>query len=236
MIRRVLFSFCTLALIASAARAQLDPLVYDNGVVPNTALASQLDTVYPFESGVADEFILPSDSDGDGLPDNIMPTQITGVAFTGQQFNDPPDLPNPADFQIDFYRDNGAGTAPAYTGDGTTSPKPDAIFSTIINLTAPEPSPGPYSYAAKFDGPVLEKDTTYWISIKSLTQFPPQFGWQGDNSSGTAVQGFPLLGIPYWTPVGAEMDFQLYGEKIPEPATGQLLLLGLAGMGFCRRR
>ena len=53
--------------------------------------------------------------------------------------------------------------------------------------------------------------------------FLPQFGWRGDNTGGNAVQGFPLLGIDYWTPVspGAEMQFMLHGiqEAIPVEVT-----------------
>ena len=38
-----------------------DPVIYDNGVAaPNTGLSSQLDTAYPFDSQVADDFSLPT--------------------------------------------------------------------------------------------------------------------------------------------------------------------------------
>lgn len=228
-----LLGACSLAFMSSAQAAPLDPLIFDNGVVPNTGLSSQLDTVYPFESQVADDFVLA----GGGQ------FNVTGISFTGLQFNDPPDIPIPTDFNIFFYADGGG--APLYTGDGTSSPVADAIASITATLTPPEPVPGPYTYAFDFvadagqSAVVLNAGTTYWVTVQADFPFPPQFGWEGDSSGGNAVQGFPLLGTPFWSPVNTEMVFQLYGTRVtgvPTPTTAMLMVAGLIGLALRRRR
>lgn len=228
---------CSLAFMSSAQAipGPNDPLLYDNGVIPNTGLSSQNDTAYPFESAVADDF-------GLGNPFGGAQIEITGISFTGLQFNDPPDVNNPGTFNIFFYAD--AAGAPVYTGDGTSSPAGDALFSFTEVILAPEAAPGPYSYGADFAGSaVLDPNTTYWVSVQFEGFFPPQWGWQGDNASGgNSVQGFPLLGTPFWTTLspGTEMDFQLYGREnipsVPAPGTAFLLLAGMAGLVVRRRR
>ena len=87
-LRTCLFSFCAVAMMAGVVLAQTDGVIYDNGVgaTVNTGLSSQLDTLYPFESAVADDFALGATSNG-------LNWDVTGISFTGLQFNDPPDLP-----------------------------------------------------------------------------------------------------------------------------------------------
>ncbi|MCH8260763.1 MAG: PEP-CTERM sorting domain-containing protein [Planctomycetes bacterium] len=69
-----------------------------------------------------------------------------------------------------------------------------------------------------------------------MFDFPPQwaFGSVTGVTGGQGVQGFPLLGIDFWTQIGSDRDFQLSGSPVPAP--GALALLGVAGLAGMRRR
>ncbi len=183
---------------------RLDPVIYDNGVTPNTGLSSQLDTVYPLDSQVADDFLLPL---GDGTDYGV-----TGISFTGLYFNTPPDGDPTFPFNVLFYADDGTGLSPV---GGPTDPTGSAIAARTLADLAPVGAPNNWAWVLDWTGDpvVLSANTQYWVAVQQAILFPPQFGWEGDNLGGNAVQGFPLLAINYWTTVGTEMNFQLHGTQ-----------------------
>lgn len=213
-IRSLLFAG---TIVAAASVASADPIVYDNGgAYTGNAFSSQFDTAYPFESHVADDFSLAS---------NYI---VTGVNWVGQYWN--PGTPhNATAFNILFFADNGSGTAPV-GGPGSQF----ASFTVPIGSISVTSMGGDVeSYSAGLGaGVALNAGTTYWISIQSVSDFPPQWGW-GSNGAGNAVQGFPLLGTPYWSPLAEGAVFSLEGII---PAPGAVALLGMGGLMAARRR
>jgi hypothetical protein len=77
-----------------------DDIIWDNYPPTNasTAFTSQYDTAYPFQSQAADDFFF----------DENM--QIKGVHWWGGFHAGGSPWPNPTDFNIIFYADDGTGT------------------------------------------------------------------------------------------------------------------------------
>mgnify|MGYP000157575213 CR=1 FL=1 len=215
-----------MATLSVAAFAVADPIIFDNGApgATSTGYSSQLDAVYPFQSQVADDFVLQAGA-------NV----ITDVHWWGVWWNPGPPG-NATAFRIIIYGD--AGGKP--TG-GNPDPTPTALkVWTIPAAAAGEtPSGSFFSYAADVsaDPFIATPGVQYWIAIQSVNTFPPQWGWVTNSAgAGNAHQGFPLLGTPYWTRLapgtgGVGMAFYLTG--IPEPAS--LLLIGLGALVLRRR-
>lgn len=220
------------ALCGLVGFAAADPIIYNNGApalpTGSTGYSSQLDLAYPFNSQTADDFTLQPGG-------NI----VTDVHWWGTWWN--PGAPgNATAFNIIFYAD--AGGVP--TGAGMPDPTPTAIavytipFASVNEALDPTYTPW-YSYDAVLSPPVvLSPSDHYWIAIQSVNNYPPQWGWVTTGAlAGNANQGFPLLGVPYWTHLvpangtGTEMAYYLTG--IPEPAS--LLLLSLGALLLRRR-
>ncbi|MCU0851420.1 MAG: PKD domain-containing protein, partial [Candidatus Thermoplasmatota archaeon] len=187
----------------------LDSIVWNNygyDSSGSTGWSSQLDVVYDFNSQVADDFIIGNN------------TRVTGVHWWGSFSGDPPH-PNPIDFNILFYADDGTGTMP--TGDGMEDPTSTALavyFIPQVNGTVC----GPYDFWFEYNVSLPQQfnitaNIKYWIAIQAKLTFPPQWflGTNGDNPDLLLgpVQGFPMMGTPYWTNLGNHGDiaFQLYG-------------------------
>lgn len=225
MKRTILMGTGALLLTSSVAFAgATDGVVYDNGAWDGSlaGASSQLDSAYPFDSQTADDFVLASDF------------TLTGASWSGVYFNGSAPLQS-EDFNVLIYADDGSGTAP--TG-GPLDPSGTAIASFTVSPTRVDTGDGVnFDYSADFGGGVaLTAGTQYWVAIQSIMLFPPQFGWNatGSVNGATSVQGFPLLGLDYWTDTGLDRAFQLHGTDVPAP--GALALLGLAGVAARRRR
>jgi hypothetical protein len=208
-----------------------DAIIWDNipsGYLGGTLASSQHDTVYPFRSGVADDFICN--------PDPTDPIcVVTDVHWWGGFWNGSPPWPNP-DFYINIYAD--AGGMP--TGAGMPDPEPTALYAYDIpygDIVVTELDPDTYMYELDLPEPaMLDCGGYYWLEIVAVHTFPPQWGWasSADQQLNFAHQGFPLLGLEFWTMIEYDMAFQITGYCIPEPAS--LALLGLGGLALLRRR
>ncbi len=206
--------------------AAADPIIFDNGL-PGLAngLSSQLDNFYPFNSQTADDFVLQAGAN-----------KITDLHWWGLWWNPGPPG-NPTAFNAIIYAD--AGGMP--TGAGMADPTPTAlkvwtVAPALVNETFYANANGfnwySYDLNVSADPFVANPGQRYWLVFQSVNQFPPQWGWAATAAAaGTAMQGFPLLGTPYWTPMNTEMAFYITG--VPEPTS--LLLLGLGALLFRRR-
>jgi len=183
-------------------------IIWDNGgTTPSSNLySSQNDTCYPFVSQVADDFIFELDM------------VITDVHWWGGFWNPPPNSVDPTYFYIYFYADDGTGNAP--TGAGLPDPAPTALatyyFSGISGL--PLDPNGFYEYQVDLNPPFsASANTKYWIAIQEDTCYPPQWGWANTGAIRlhSAVQGFPVLSMPFWTDIDPAVDMAFYLTGAP---------------------
>lgn len=227
-----------------AVPALADPVIWDN--MPNghgTFMASsQLDAAYPFDSQTADDFLFEFEA------------VVTDVHWVGGFWNLSGDIPDPQVFNLYIYAGEGEECPPECVPGlfMPTTPVPDSAMWSVLGVTPTATLLAGDTYAYDLDLGPLNQFTAwpgahYWLAIQWVGEFSTvgQWGWSDALDSQQlcgAVQGFPLLGVPYWTPVDGDsgtpeldcvdMAFQLTG--IPEPAT--LLLLGFGGLALIRRR
>jgi hypothetical protein len=181
-------------------------IVWDNYADDGTGngLSSQKDIVYPFDSQVADDFQLSGTAD------------ISGVHWWGQFWNGAV-YPNPVEFNVIFYADDGSGNQP--TG-GPTDPTGTALaVYNFPSVTGVSYGTNKYEYDVTLD-PVFTATSgvKYWIAIQEVAPFSTdgQWGWStnggNDDILHEGVQGFPLLGMNYWTTTTyGDQAFQLIG-------------------------
>jgi hypothetical protein len=187
-------------------------IVWDNGGVDGAsyAVASQEAPNYPFLAMTADDFELTASYD------------INSVTFWGQYWNGVGT--EPATFEVHFFADDGTGTAP--TGGGSADPRTTALASYSASLTGvPDTSQLKYTMALSPAFPA-SAGVKYWICAMVVMDFAPQWGFchNGGNpdQGATAVQGFPVLGLPFWSdPAVGDMAFYLEGDvggpSVPTP-------------------
>jgi len=201
-------AFDDTGLIQSSYLTRLDSIIWNNyefSPYGSIGLSSQLDPVYPWNSQVADDFILENES------------RVTGVRWWGCWWGDLGI--NPCDFNIIFYADDGTSIMP--TGEGMEDPTSTALavyFMPQVNGTVCQP----YFYEYNVSLPTsfnITADTKYWIAIQEISDYSMTGQW-GLSTNGNSnpdqlhcpVQGFPLLNTPYWTDTTyGDMAFQLYG-------------------------
>jgi len=221
--KNVTLALTGVAMLTTMASAQ--DLLWDN--YPFGAgggyMSSQLDLVYPFDSQIADDFMVSG---------NVAAVEWNGGFWGGS----PIDIP---DWNIMFYAD--AGGKP--TG-GPDDPTGTALVQYIIGAADVDivlEGDGSYTYYTELPEVFAASGEVQWIAVQPVFPFPPQWGisMAVDSIQGSEVQmGFPLLGNPYWTAgsivfgTPRDMAFRLYGV----PAPGALALLGLAGLVGTRRR
>jgi hypothetical protein len=185
-------------------------IIWDNGgtFAGANCMSSQRDDCYPFISQVADDFWFEEE------------TIVTDFHWYGCFWGGNPI--DPMDFEIYIYADDGTGNAP--TGGGMPDPSPTALWAGFFpGVTGMPLDPnGFYSYEVILDPPFTAMaGEKYWIAAVSWFCFPPQWGWTvTDQLTGSpSVQGFPLLGMPFWAPHGyGDVAFYLTGEGEPPVA------------------
>jgi hypothetical protein len=193
-----------------------DYLIWDNGGYHTPwggSWPSQLDTQYPFNCQVADDFMFTGDM------------KITRIFWPGNFWGDR--YENPTVFNIIFYADDGTGNMP--TGVGMDDPTPTALavyHLTGVNGTMVAPSDRLFEYNVTLPEPFYPaKDTKYWIAVQWVGTVSDygQWGWrdnyQNPDQLHIAVRGFPFLYVPYWSDLddANDMSFRLYGEWLPPP-------------------
>jgi len=196
------------SILPPAKEAKGADLLWDNGVHTAQALSSQLDTAYPFNSQVADDFQLAAAQ------------EITEVSFDGMFWNG--NAENPIDLNVIFYADDGSGNQP--TGAGMDDPTSTALFVELhTGVTGTDNGDGTYNYHIVLNSPfVAQANTKYWFVSQWVGTFPPQWGCcvSSTQQLHDCMQGFPLLGYTYWTDPGyGDVSFQLFGGTPPPQGT-----------------
>jgi hypothetical protein len=191
--------------VGVAMITQPTDIIWDNGKYSTgtVGLSSQLDTNYPFNSQVADDFMFDTNM------------QVTDVHWWGVFFNGPG--VNPCDFNIIFYADDGDKP----TGSGMDDPTSTALAVYSFSQVSGVFDGTAYEYNVVLPQPfIADANTHYWIAIQGVLFFSSygQFGWESNGNDNpeqlvNALQGFPLLGTPYWTDPGyGDMAFYLTGQ------------------------
>jgi hypothetical protein len=186
-------------------------------------LSSQFAADYPFQSQCADDFM---------FEDTAM--DITSVHWWGIFWNGVSGAyPNPIEFNVIFYADD--GDMP--TGAGMEDPTSTALA--VYNfpaVTGVEYGTDKYEYDAPLvPAFVAQPNEKYWIAVQAVFPFSGNGQWgfatNGANPEQLSgpVQGFPLLGTAYWTPtIYGDHAFQLSGGEHgggggnPEPGTYEI--------------
>jgi len=212
----------------------LRDIIWDNYADDGTgsALSSQLDIVYPFNSQCADDFQFTATMD-------IQSVHWWGAFWGGSVY------PNPVEFNVIFYADDGSGTMP--TGAGMDDPTSTALaVYNFPEVTGVSYGTNKYEYdVALVPVFVADAGVKYWIAIQEVAPFATdgQWGWSTNGANpeqlSGPVQGFPLLGTAYWTPTTyGDHAFQISGEEHqsggggnPEPGTYEIAGI-IQNLGF----
>ena len=159
-----------------------------------TGLSSQIDFIYPFDSGVIDDFMVETDA------------SIDHIEWWGTYWNGTPG--GPAEyFVISFFEDNGN----CYPADEPFYVEDIFVYDEI---------PGDHNmYVADIPPVPVTAGQAYWVEIQAVMEFTVggQWGWgtSADVNMCAPLQGFPLLDIPYWSHIDYDaMAFCLYANVV----------------------
>ncbi len=193
--------------LATAASAQ----IWDNGAPSDYAIYySQLDEAWPFHSQVADDFRL---NDVHSFTNDIA---ITNITWAGGWVPEAPD--EIAMFKLILYGDLGGFPTGAGTDDPTSTAQ--AIRTVAgADLDTHHLFTEVYSLSADLseDPIIVDPTRTYWLAIQYVEPVYPIWGWDATDAEiqgRSAVQGFPMVDVPYWTAVEPDMSFSMDGYVI----------------------
>ncbi len=194
--------------ITATATAQ----IWDNGITEPThnMYFSMLDDEYPFHCQVADDFRLNE------VHSFINDVNITNITWVGGWVPWPPD--EPSEFNFILYGDLG-GYPKGMGSDDPTSIASAIRTIPLAELAIEDLGDEFYRFSADLsDDPITVDPTrTHWLAIQSVNTFDPKWGYSTTDAAikgNHAVQGFPLVDVPYWTAIGEEMCFSLDGYEI----------------------
>ncbi len=208
--------YCYIAASALSTGVAGDVL-WDNGVLDfydwPPLYISQLDAAYPFHAQAADDFLIAADSD------TYNRARITAITWYGA-FKSPDQPPvDPSEFNFLVYRDFGGYPKgfglddPSVTAEEIrTVPRAEIVESPLNDWVSE------YAVDLSDQAIVLDVSRTYWLAIQSVNLFPPKWHWaatDGQQWGHYGVQGFPLVGVPYWTPIHTDLAFVLHGRLLP---------------------
>ncbi|MCK5029948.1 MAG: hypothetical protein KAR64_00625, partial [Thermoplasmatales archaeon] len=181
-------------LIRYASSSKAD-VVWDNDLSYVGMGASHQCSAY--DAKAADDFMFSED------------TGVGGVQWVGGHWNGDP---IPSEWGIEFFEDDGTGTAP-----GSMIGSPMIFDDSEITKVTISITPGGSSY---FDYTVLlpegvqcDAGERYWIAIYGASEYPPQTGFAyHDTIFGAEASWMSIyFGVPNWTPQGRDHAFKLYG-------------------------
>jgi hypothetical protein len=211
------FSSTSLEQPSLAQRTRNGSIVWDNYYYSwpdSDGLFSQLDQSWPLNAQVADDFLL----NGTYKITEVHWWGWFGYKTCGDERLDP----NPCDFNIIFYSDDGTGNTP--TGNGMYDPTPTALAVYLMPDCYGTPV-GPWGDSYEYDVILptafnAAANVKYWIAIQAKVAIFPQWFWwtnghNPDQLHGN-VQGCLYLGCPFWTDTGyGDMAFSLFGYPSP---------------------
>jgi hypothetical protein len=184
-------------------------VVWDNGIDYDGLVASQYDKIYPFDCFQADDFQFENE------------TIVTNVHWIGGYFAGNPE---PFDWCISFYTDNGSGLSPEGLPYSPSFAGPFCF--TDEEIEKEEPDPGYFDMCVKLTESItFNEGKKYWISIWGVGTIPPQCGWGIHKSCllNPIVWGSDKWEYKFWTPgkvvltYNHDMCFQLISESNNPP-------------------
>lgn len=226
----VLQSLSLASMCGSSAAAALLFDQFGGVAATNGAWTSQIDTSFPLDSQLADDFSLSA-------TDTVRKIRFWGGYFNG--------TPAPVtSFNVRVYADAGGVPTGTPSDPSGTALHAFSVSATVVDTGAT--SSGMTSDILQYDvdlgaGFLATAGVTYWLAIQADISFPPQWGWttQVAGAGNSAQLWVPVLGFNTWTSITDHTQFQLFsgtGGAVPLPGAAALAALGFAGVSRRTRR